>query len=141
MRVRRYRAVGLPCASDPIMNLKRGSAMHIFVTGVKPQFMAIEQKIREIGQPHFAWIIDANIQPENENDFRTWVNFRPEPERLSPMLKNLNRDVSLLFRSNFRTLMKFTLRNLYQASRKFDKYDTSLQSNGINPKRANSFLS
>lgn len=53
---------------------------NIYVSGVKPQTMAIRDKVNEKGLPHFEWIFDANINPGGtRNAFRTWVSYKIEP--------------------------------------------------------------
>lgn len=51
----------------------------IYVSGVKPQTMAIKDEVSKIGLPHFVWIFDAQINPQSKNNFRTWVSYKIEP--------------------------------------------------------------
>jgi branched-chain amino acid transport system substrate-binding protein len=51
----------------------------IYISGVKPQTMAVIDKIAEKGIPHFVWVFDAFITEEYENVFRTWINYKIEP--------------------------------------------------------------
>ena len=51
----------------------------IYVSGVKPQTMAIKDEISQIGLPHFVWIFDAEINQGTSNNFRTWVSYKIEP--------------------------------------------------------------
>jgi ABC-type branched-subunit amino acid transport system substrate-binding protein len=55
------------------------SSPTLYVSGVKPQYMAIRDAIVRSGLPHFPWIFDVNIRPNKERNFRTWVNFKIEP--------------------------------------------------------------
>lgn len=50
----------------------------IYVSGIKPQYMAIREKVVALGIPHFVWIFDMNVRPAHEANFRTYVNFRAE---------------------------------------------------------------
>lgn len=53
----------------------------IYVSGIKPQLMAIKDIIEKSQIPHFQWVFDANIRPNGEKvNFRTWVNFKDEPQ-------------------------------------------------------------
>lgn len=55
------------------------SSPDVYVSGVKPQVMAIEERISNEGLPHFVWIFDVNINKSGQNNFRTWVSYRLEP--------------------------------------------------------------
>lgn len=55
------------------------SAPAIYVSGVKPQTMAIRDEISQMGVPHFVWIFDAQINRDSTNNFRTWVSYKIEP--------------------------------------------------------------
>jgi branched-chain amino acid transport system substrate-binding protein len=50
----------------------------LYVSGVKPQFMAIRDLVAPQKIPHFVWIYDNSIRDSGENNFRTWVSFRAE---------------------------------------------------------------
>lgn len=52
----------------------------IYVSGVKPQTMAIKDAITAKGVPHFVWIFDPKINPTSKNNFRTWVSYKIEPQ-------------------------------------------------------------
>jgi branched-chain amino acid transport system substrate-binding protein len=52
----------------------------IYVSGVKPQTMAIKDAITAKGVPHFVWIFDPKINPNSKNNFRTWVSYKIEPK-------------------------------------------------------------
>lgn len=51
----------------------------VYVSGVKPQTMAIMDRITTKGTPHFVWIFDAFINKNSRNNFRTWVSYKIEP--------------------------------------------------------------
>jgi len=51
----------------------------IYISGVKPQTMAIKEQIDADGIPHFVWIFDAFINQNTQNNFRTWVSYKIEP--------------------------------------------------------------
>ena len=51
----------------------------IYISGVKPQTMAIKDEISQMNMPHFVWIFDANINDGSSNNFRTWVSYKIEP--------------------------------------------------------------
>ena len=73
-------------ASDPkeavsIMQQQLLRSPDIYVSGVKPQTMAIIDQITERNIPHFVWIFDQDINPGNaNNNFRTWVSYKLEPQ-------------------------------------------------------------
>ncbi len=50
----------------------------LYISGVKPQTMAIRDEVSSTGVPHFVWIFDANINPGTTNNFRTWVSYKIE---------------------------------------------------------------
>lgn len=52
---------------------------NIYVSGVKPQTMAIMEEVTKLGIPHFVWIFDAHINQGTRNNFRTWVSYKIEP--------------------------------------------------------------
>lgn len=52
----------------------------IYVSGVKPQTMAIKDDITAKGIPHFVWIFDPKINANSKNNFRTWVSYKIEPQ-------------------------------------------------------------
>lgn len=56
------------------------SKPEIYVSGVKPQIMAIARGIEAAGLPHFAWVYDANVRKIAQHTFRTWVSFAGEAE-------------------------------------------------------------
>lgn len=70
--------------SDPktavtILQKQLLSSPDIYISGVKPQTMAIKDEISALGIPHFVWIFDAIINEGSENNLRTWVSYKIEP--------------------------------------------------------------
>lgn len=63
-----------------VFQAQKNSNPDIYVSGLKPQTMAIADLIKEEGIPHLAWILDTVINPSSENNFRVWVNFKKEAE-------------------------------------------------------------
>ena len=71
-------------ASDPktavsIFQKQMLGRPNIYVSGVKPQTMAIKDEVTKQGLPHFVWIFDAHINQQSKNNFRTWVSYKIEP--------------------------------------------------------------
>jgi len=62
----------------------------IYVTGVKPQFMAIRNELEKEGIPSFVWIFDVSIKNKMNSNFRTWVNFKVETPLFLEYSKNIN---------------------------------------------------
>jgi branched-chain amino acid transport system substrate-binding protein len=52
----------------------------IYISGLKPQTMAITEQISKKGTPHFAWVLDIAINRKSQNNFRTWINFKLESD-------------------------------------------------------------
>ncbi len=70
--------------SDPktavtILQKQLLSSPDIYISGVKPQTMAIKDEVSKLGIPHFVWIFDAVINEGSENNLRTWVSYKIEP--------------------------------------------------------------
>jgi branched-chain amino acid transport system substrate-binding protein len=73
-------------------------SIDIFVTGVKPQTMAIIDRISSKKVPHFVWIFDAYVCKEYNNTFRTWVSYKYEPEYyLKYIEKNKPDKIAILY--------------------------------------------
>ncbi|MGH9240287.1 MAG: ABC transporter substrate-binding protein [Vicinamibacterales bacterium] len=53
----------------------------VYVSGVKPQTMAIFDRATAAGFPYFVWVFDAFIVERNPTVFRTWVNYKYEAEK------------------------------------------------------------
>jgi len=51
----------------------------LYISGVKPQTMAIKDELSQLGIPHFVWIFDAVINEGTKNNLRTWVSYKIEP--------------------------------------------------------------
>jgi branched-chain amino acid transport system substrate-binding protein len=62
----------------------------IYISGVKPQTMAIKDAITAKGIPHFVWIFDPQINPNSTNNFRTWVSYKIEPKVYLDYAKKVN---------------------------------------------------
>jgi ABC-type branched-subunit amino acid transport system substrate-binding protein len=52
----------------------------VYVSGIKPQTMAVMDQVGERGLPHFVWIFDIRINQGQGNNFRTLVNYKLEPQ-------------------------------------------------------------
>ncbi|MCB0537143.1 MAG: ABC transporter substrate-binding protein [Bacteroidetes bacterium] len=52
----------------------------IYISGVKPQTMAIIDEVSKKSIPHFTWVFDAFITQNYKNTYRTWVSYKLEPE-------------------------------------------------------------
>lgn len=59
---------------------QRLSSPDVYVSGVKPQTMAIRADVARDGLAHFVWIFDRSINQGTSNAFRTWVSYKIEPE-------------------------------------------------------------
>ena len=70
---------GNPKTAVSIMQKQYLRSPDIYISGVKPQTMAIMDQIKAKGTPHFVWIFDAFINQNSRNNFRTWVNYKIEP--------------------------------------------------------------
>lgn len=68
-----------PKAAASILQKQMLSQPSIYVSGVKPQTMAIKDELTKRGMPHFVWIFDARINEHSTNNFRTWVSYKIEP--------------------------------------------------------------
>jgi len=68
-----------PKTSVTVLNRQLQQSPDIYVSGVKPEYMAIETRIKNAGIPHFPWVFDINLRPKGEMNYRTWVNFKIEP--------------------------------------------------------------
>lgn len=53
----------------------------IYSSGVKPQTMAIFDRVVGTGRPYFVWVFDAAITDQHPSVLRTWVNYKYEPEK------------------------------------------------------------
>jgi ABC-type branched-subunit amino acid transport system substrate-binding protein len=51
----------------------------IYTSALKPQVMAVEKEVAQVGIPHLAWVLDLTPNPSGTtNNFRTWVSFKLE---------------------------------------------------------------
>ena len=78
---------GKPSKTVSVMQKQFLKSPDIYVSGVKPQTMAIFDEVTKKGIPHFVWIFDAFICAQNPNTFRTWVSFKYEPEKYIQYIK------------------------------------------------------
>jgi len=62
-----------------IFQKQKNDVYDIYISGVKPQTMAIIDEVSKIGKPHFVWIFDADVTQKYRNTFRTWVSYKAEP--------------------------------------------------------------
>ena len=61
--------------------MQLASKPDIYVSGVKPQYMVIEDVlVQRTNIPNFAWVFDSFLRAKNKNNFRTWVNFKSEAD-------------------------------------------------------------
>lgn len=81
---------GKPSETVSIMQKQFFKPVDIYVSGVKPQTMAIFDQVKAKGIPHFVWIFDAFICAQNENTFRTWVSYKFEPGKYMQYIKYRN---------------------------------------------------
>jgi branched-chain amino acid transport system substrate-binding protein len=70
---------GKPQTSVSVLQKQLLDKPDIYVSGIKPQAMAIKDKIDAQGLPNFIWIFDAFVNKNSSNNFRTWVNYKIEP--------------------------------------------------------------
>ncbi|MFQ6041930.1 MAG: ABC transporter substrate-binding protein [Candidatus Poribacteria bacterium] len=70
---------GDPKAAVSIMQKQYLQPPAIYISGIKPQSMAIKAQIEEKGTPHFVWIFDAFINKNSRNNLRTLINYKIEP--------------------------------------------------------------
>jgi branched-chain amino acid transport system substrate-binding protein len=70
---------GEPAVAATVMQKQYLSPPDIYVSGLKPQTMAIKPQIDAKGTPHFVWIFDASINQGTENNFRALVSYKIEP--------------------------------------------------------------
>jgi branched-chain amino acid transport system substrate-binding protein len=74
---------GSPTTTVSIMQKQYLQPPDIYISGVKPQTMAIIDQVNAKGTPHFLWIFDAfiNKNAPKKNNFRTWVSYKIEPAK------------------------------------------------------------
>jgi ABC-type branched-subunit amino acid transport system substrate-binding protein len=71
--------LGDPKATVSILRKQLPQKPAIYVSGVKPQTMAIKDEVSQLGLPHFVWIFDAYINRGSSNNLRCWVSYKIEP--------------------------------------------------------------
>lgn len=71
---------GSPQTTVSIMQRQYLNPPDIYMSGVYPQTAAIWDQISSRRTPHFCWIYEIALNPKSNNNFRTWVNFKIEPE-------------------------------------------------------------
>lgn len=72
---------GVPSTAGTIFQRHLLGPTDVYVSGVKPQTMAIFDRVVEKGIPYFIWIFDAFVTGKHPDLFRTWVNYKYEPEK------------------------------------------------------------
>src|SRR5207253_9637781 len=60
---------GDPKTAVSILQKQLLALPNLYVSGVKPQTMAIKDEISQQNIPHFVWIFDAHINQQNNNNF------------------------------------------------------------------------
>lgn len=78
-------------ATVTVANKQLATSPDIYVSALKPQFMAIKDIVQKrVGMPHFAWLFDVNVRPKGEKDvFRTFLSFKHEPKIFIEYAKEL----------------------------------------------------
>ena len=80
----------------------------IYVSGIKPQTMAIMDQIIAKSTPHFVWIFDAFINKNSRNNFRTYVSYKIEPPVYLNYAKKMNaKRVAIIYVQLPHTLEEF----------------------------------
>ena len=99
---------GEPKTAVSIMQQQFTGSPDIYVSGVKPQTMAIIDQITKKGIPHFVWIFDPVINKTGNNNFRTWVSYKIEPPTYLDYAKKINaKRVAILYVQLPHTLEEF----------------------------------
>lgn len=89
---------GEPKTAVSIMQKQYLQPPDIYVSGVKPQTMAILDQVGAKGTPHFVWIFDAFINKNSKNNFRTWVSYKIEPPVYLDYAKSMGaRKVAIIY--------------------------------------------
>lgn len=70
---------GAPKTTLSVMQKQFLANPAVYVSGVKPQTMAINDQVTAKGLPHFVWIFDPVINKDRSNNLRTWVSYKIEP--------------------------------------------------------------
>lgn len=89
---------GIPSNAVSIFRKQLLKPVDIYVSGIKPQSMAIFDQVSAKGLPHFVWIFDAYICKNNKNTFRTWVSYKYEPVKYMQYIRHLNPEkISIIY--------------------------------------------
>ncbi len=80
--------MGAPQTAATVMQRQYLSQPDIYVSGLKPQTMAITDLVSQKGTPHFVWILDIAINRKSQNNFRTWINFKLESDVFLAYIKS-----------------------------------------------------
>lgn len=81
-----------------VLNKQLLTPIDIYISGVKPQTMAIIDQISLKQIPHFVWIFDAFVCQNYKNTFRTWVSYKYEPELYLDYAKKIKpKRVSIIY--------------------------------------------
>lgn len=71
---------------------------NIYISGLKPQTMAIKAQIEQKDTPHFVWILDAFINKNSDNNFRVLPNYKAEADvYLEYVKKRKPKKVAILY--------------------------------------------
>lgn len=70
---------GDPPTAVTIMQKQFLQPPDIYVSGIKPQVMAIMDQVAAKGTPNFVWILDRVINQETSNNLRSLVSYKIEP--------------------------------------------------------------
>jgi ABC-type branched-subunit amino acid transport system substrate-binding protein len=81
-----------------IARMQLQSNPDIYVSGIKPQYMAIEDVLIKKKIPNFAWIFDPRLRAKKSDNFRTWVSFKDEAHLfLEWMRKEQPKKISIIY--------------------------------------------
>lgn len=70
---------GLPVRAVSVLRQQLLRKPLLYMSGVRPQAMAIWDEVARTELPHLLWIFDADIRKSVATSFRTWVSFAIEP--------------------------------------------------------------
>ena len=100
---------GDPKSAVSIFQKQMLASPDIYLSGVKPQTMAIKDQVNTKGMPHFVWIFDAFINQNTQNNFRTWVSYKIEPPVYLNYAKRIGaRRVAIVYVQLPHTVEEFT---------------------------------
>jgi branched-chain amino acid transport system substrate-binding protein len=72
---------GSPADAVTVFQKQSAGQVDIYSSAVKPQTMAIFDRVLAKGYPYFVWIFDAFITRSHPTVLRTWVNYKYEPDK------------------------------------------------------------